>query len=137
MTDLVSFTQNVPKLKTFKTCVLNFRSICVDLSKSDKIRTYILGLLVTKYVGLIKNNLYSSHISDMLRLSLGGGVFTNYLSSQSLGLGGVRERGYNLIQFFMVWFLLRLQDLSKYENILHSFSRSLKLQVILSTDCNF
>ena len=78
MTDLVSFTQNVPKLKTFKTCVLNFRSICVDLSKSDKISTYILGLLVTKYVGLIKNNLYSSHISDMLCLSLGGGVFTNY-----------------------------------------------------------
>ena len=33
MTDLVSFTQNVPKLKTFKTCVLNFRSICVDLRK--------------------------------------------------------------------------------------------------------
>ena len=80
-TDFVSFTQNFLKFKTCKTCVLNFRTICVNLSKSDKISPYILGLLVTKYVGLTKNSLYSSHISDMLRLSLGGGVFTNYLSS--------------------------------------------------------
>ena len=56
--------------------------MCFEFQNNlDKISPYVLGLLVTKYVGLIKNNLYSSHISDMLRLSLGGGVFTNYLSS--------------------------------------------------------
>ena len=75
------FCQIVQKFKTCKTCVLNFRTICVNLSKSYKISPYILGLLVTKYVDLKKNSLHSSHISDMLRLSLGGGVFTNYLSS--------------------------------------------------------
>ena len=56
-TDFVRFTQILLKFKTSKTCVLNFRTACVNLHKSDKISRHILGSLVTKYVDLTKKRL--------------------------------------------------------------------------------
>ena len=41
--DLQRFTQFALKFKTCKTCVLNFRTICVNLQKSDKLSRFILG----------------------------------------------------------------------------------------------
>ena len=42
LSDLRRFTQIVLKIKTFKTCVLNFRTICANLRKSDKISCVIV-----------------------------------------------------------------------------------------------
>ena len=36
---------------------LNFRTICVNLHKSDKFSCHTLGQMVTKYIDLTKNNL--------------------------------------------------------------------------------
>ena len=43
LSDLQRFTQIALKFKTCKTCVLNFRTICVNLLKSDKLSRFILG----------------------------------------------------------------------------------------------
>ena len=65
LSDLRKFTKIVLKFKTqvlpgYSTpwVGLYFRTICLDLRKSHKISRQMLGLLMTKYVDLTKNNLY-------------------------------------------------------------------------------